>query len=382
MKYILPYHLGSGNRGCEGICLGISKIFNLSNKELVLYNMSQEEYIDDCNLGIDKVGELHFKGTFIFEIVRFICKVINKIGFDKPYRLLLSNYYLSNADSGDVILMTGGDIYCYEGGYILPSYIVNAANKRNIKTVLYCASLEEKYLTDIVVKGLKQYDVIITRESLSKDILDRKGIPNVMIPDPAFSLKCIPVELPGYFNEKPVVGINISPYTDLAVNFAVNLKNLIDYIKKQGMEVCFIPHVFWKGQDDRDSMKRIATLVGDEVHFLDTKKMNYLQIRYVISKCAFFIGGRTHSVISAYCSHVPCLALGYSIKSRGIAKDIGMPDFTVINSKELCNSDVLLNSFIALQKNRETIMEVYSSLDLYCQKSYEARKIVNEMLQY
>ena len=42
----------------------------------------------------------------------------------------------------------------------------------------------------------------------------------------------------------------------------------------------------------------------------------------MISQCRFFIGSRTHSVIAAYSSGVPTLALGYSIKSKGIAQDI------------------------------------------------------------
>ena len=65
------------------------------------------------------------------------------------------------------------------------------------------------------------------------------------------------------------------------------------------------------------------------------KKLNYCQIRYVISKCNIFIGARTHAVISAYSTSVPAIALGYSIKSKGIAKDVGMPDWSVVDSKNI-----------------------------------------------
>ena len=35
-----------------------------------------------------------------------------------------------------------------------------------------------------------------------------------------------------------------------------------------------------------------------------------------------FIGARTHATIAAYSSCVPTLVVGYSIKARGIAKDL------------------------------------------------------------
>ena len=67
MKFILPYHLGSGNRGCEGICRGIENIFGIKREDYILYNMSQREYLDDKLLGIDKIGDLRFRGDTFFE---------------------------------------------------------------------------------------------------------------------------------------------------------------------------------------------------------------------------------------------------------------------------------------------------------------------------
>ena len=49
---------------------------------------------------------------------------------------------------------------------------------------------------------------------------------------------------------------------------------------------------------------------------------NCMEIKGIISKCRFFIGARTHSTIAAYSTCVPTLAVGYSIKARGIARDI------------------------------------------------------------
>lgn len=376
MRFILPYHLGCGNRGCEGICRGISNIFQLQTSNMILFNMSYDEYRDDIRLGLSHIGELRFKGSMFFENKRFLCKILNKAGYDKPYRRLLANFYLQDATSEDIVLMTGGDIYCYKNGHILPNIIVEAAKKKCVKTVLYCASFEEKFLTEEVLCGLENYDLIITRESLSSGILKRKGFDNIIIPDPAFSLEPHPVELPSYFSEKPIVGINFSPYTDSSAIFRKNIVTLLNYILEKDMGVCLIPHVFWKGQDDRISMKDFESFLGADVHILDSKKLNYLQIRYIISKCKYFIGGRTHSVISAYSTHVPCIALGYSTKAKGIAKDVGMPSYTIIDCKNLTEKEELLNAFKKLELNLNDITGIYANMDSYRKQSLNAKEVV------
>ena len=123
-------------------------------------------------------------------------------------------------------------------------------------------------------------------------------------------------------------------------------------------------------------MKKFVDEFGNKIHILNTDQMSYLQIRYAISKCEYFIGGRTHSVISAYSTRVPCLALGYSVKAVGIAKDLGMPDYTVINSRKLINSHQLIDSFEKLEKNRELIMNIYNDLPNYISRFNGIRKTI------
>ncbi|MBE5834821.1 MAG: polysaccharide pyruvyl transferase family protein [Butyrivibrio sp.] len=376
MKIFLPYHLGCGNRGCEGICRGISKIFNANPSDLVLYNMTQSEFYDDKKLGIDEIGELKYRGSFIFESGRVIVKALRKIGFTWPYLEYMSEHYLAGAKAGDYFLMTGGDIYCYENGYVLPNLLAKKAKKKGLKSIIYCASFEEKYLSPSVIKGLSNYDVILTRESISAAALQKLGIQNTIIPDPAFTLEPTPVELPEFFNKRPIVGLNFSPYTNSSDLFEENIVKLCEYCDEIDMDVCLIPHVFWKGQDDRDAMNVILSKLGKNVHFLDSTKYSYLQIRYIISKCKYFIGGRTHSVISAYSTKVPCLALGYSVKAKGIAKDIGMPDYTVLDSKNFKSKNDLIDAFRKLIENEQEIKKAYENLNTYVKRCYEAKRIV------
>ena len=303
--------MGCGNRGCEGICRGISQILELDPHDLILYNMTEQEFQGDKKLGIDKIGELRYKGSSSFELMRVAYKALRKLGASKPYLNFISNHYMEDLKPGDVFLMTGGDIYCYENGYVLPNILAQKAKEKGVKAVIYCASFEKKFLTERVIAGLGNYDVILTRESISSRTLSELGIKNTLVPDPAFILKPISVDLPNYFSEKPVVGLNFSPYTDSSELFADSIINLCEYCEDKGMDVCLIPHVFWTGQDDREAINALLPRLGKNVHYFDTTNLNYLQIRYVISKCKYFVGGRTHSVVSAYSTKVPCIALGY-----------------------------------------------------------------------
>jgi polysaccharide pyruvyl transferase WcaK-like protein len=119
-----------------------------------------------------------------------------------------------------------------------------------------------------------------------------------------------------------------------------------------------------------NSDKRILTL--------DIDSLNYCQIRYAISKCKAFIGARTHAIISAYSMCVPAIALGYSIKSRGIAKDLGLDERLVVNSKNFAEGD-LLRSFNYLMDNEANIREhLQSVMPAYKQKTYGIRELLKQ----
>lgn len=379
MKYILPYHLGSGNRGCEGICRGISKILGIDKTKMLLFNMTKQEYVDDCILGLDKIATLKYKGNMLEETERNLFKILKKIGNESVYNEFISNYYVSNMSKGDVFLMTGGDIYCYKNGGDIPNLIAKKAKQKNIKSVIYCASFQNEFLTDSICEGLKNYDLIITRETISHTLLNHLNIENSIIPDPAFTLTSVPIQLPQYFKGK-VLGLNFSEFTNNSTMFIENIKFIVDYCCKHGIQVCLIPHVFWKYQDDRETMKSIKKYFGDKIHYLDTKSMSYLEIRYVISQCAYFIGGRTHSMISAYCEGVPAIALGYSNKSIGIAADIGLPEYTVVDSKNLkSNLDIVLRLERLVQEENK-IKEIYrNNMPKYIARAYGAKQLLENI---
>ena len=75
---------------------------------------------------------------------------------------------------------------------------------------------------------------------------------------------------------------------------------------------------------------------------------------------------------------MPCIALGYSVKAKGIAKDIGVPDYTVVNSKNLNSKTELLDVFMKLEGDYDKIKQIYKNMNDYTKKlDGEKERILN-----
>ena len=85
---------------------------------------------------------------------------------------------------------------------------------------------------------------------------------------------------------------------------------------------------------------------------------NCMELKGFISKCRLFIGARTHATIAAYSTCVPTLVIGYSVKAKGIAKDIfGTYKNYVLPVQSLKNKDDLINGFDWLKNNEDSIRQ-------------------------
>lgn len=361
-KFYLPIHTDSGNRGCEGIIRGTAALLQCPASDLIAYT---SDYNLDKKLKLDKIATLvpQKKISTRFKIIRKIKSILYKKD-DNAYNNITYTYkykdFLNKISSNDIMLSTGGDMLCYENNSVI--YTNDYLHKKNIKTILWGCSIGPENLTPEKINTLKNFSSIYVRESLTEKTLKEIGIKNVFcFPDPAFILKPEKCNLPSFFNND-VIGINLSNYTigkngSNKICFKA-LQILFDYIiNNTNLEILLIPHVLWKSQDDREINRLFQNLYQDKIHILNTDNMNYCQIRYVISKCKFFIGARTHSVISAYSTYVPTLALGYSIKSRGIATDLKLPTETIINCTNMTDEKSILKGFQFIVSQEKQIKE-------------------------
>lgn len=360
MKVFLPIHLDGGNRGCEAITKATAFLlgFPAGQIEVLSRNMTL-----DKRLGLAICATLLPipSATFCWRVRRkflhLLCGNVKKTQ-DFTYKHLYASF-LERMATGDVMLSTGGDMMCYDNNEVI--YTNEYLHDKGIRTILWGCSIGKENLTPEKLETLEHFSLIYARESLTAEMLQGLGLKNVMLcPDPAFILEPEMCSLPDAF-QKDVVGLNLSNYVlgkeGLNTPFGKEIVKLVKYILTQTkLDILLVPHVMWKGQDDRLTAAAVQEHFKDEsrISVLDSDKLNYCQLRYVISHCRYFVGARTHAVISAYSTYVPALALGYSVKSKGIAKDLGLSERLVVDSKH-CTSGMLLDSFKYLMKTENDI---------------------------
>lgn len=342
MKIFFPIHLDGGNRGCEAIAKGTAMLLGKPKEDLV--GLCRDIKLDKY-LGVNKFVHL-WKYPLLLRIYnKFYYKIMSIVVTDADdFRQIYYNRYygifLNRMKKNDILLITGGDMMCYENNEVI--YTNNKVNEHGLKSVLWGCSIGKRDLTPEKIDTLKRFSLIYARESLTATMLKQElNLKNVVtFPDPAFILEPEKTNIPDCFTKGLVIGINVSNYVLGNFDFESQLgKDIISFIdtiiNSTNRHILLIPHVMWMGQDDRIVSKILYDKYKHtrRVHLLNSDSLNYCQIRYVISKCLIFIGARTHAVISAYSTCVPAIALGYSIKSKGIANDLAMPIDTVVDSK-------------------------------------------------
>ena len=362
---------GSGNHGCEAIYRGTKEILDCP------LLVQTENEAEDLKYGIDRIAELvPAKSSSVSFLVK--AKAYYSLKINKSFTEMDGAYYLEGIKKAslvsDIALSVGGDNYCY--GYPqIYGYLNQTYRRYSFKTILWGCSVEPKLTEDPrVVEDLKNYSLIAARETITYDALKRIGTNVIYCPDPAFFMKPEIVD----FDERltaNTIGINCSPMIvsnekSSGITYR-NYKELLDYILcETDMNVAFIPHVVWKQNDDREILWRLYEECADKNRVIMVEDHSAPQLKYIISKCKVFIGARTHATIAAYSSGVPTLVVGYSVKARGIAKDLMKEhDNFIIPVQELRSADELtkytkklLNSY---DEVKEQLMQSTSKYEKY-----------------
>lgn len=370
MKIILTPHGGSCNHGCEAIVK--STVNMLKNVDFELFSSSLEEDVryglgNYCKLSVSQKPINRFSIQYLLARINGDSEEFDKLAFEP---------IIKAAKRSDMMLSIGGDNYCYgvNNHILLINKFIRESGK---KTVLWGCSIENEVVeNEKVFKDLAAFDLIIARESITYKALRKKGLRNVkLFPDPAFQLERIDKPLPEGFKIRNTVGINISPMIiSHEKKKGTTLENYISLIKHilktTEMNVALIPHVIWAHNDDRGPLSSLYD------HFVHSKRVILLEdasaseLKGYIARCRFFIAARTHASIAAYSECVPTLVIGYSIKARGIARDIfGTEENYVIPVQSLSKNNQLIDAFEYLYEYEDRIRKHYASM----MKKYKAK---------
>ena len=382
-------HAGSGNHGCEAIADSFARQLNAVMAErmgidpeacftpgITFVQDGLAPFSRTVTLMSNRAAEdqKYYPGAFLaVEPVRKIEDHFIPHAFYYAYRKLSKDEesfprYRYRAITGQsapkLAVSIGGDNYCYPE-QIHDLALTNAMlNHQGTATMLMGCSVDPSLLTSDhpeIIQDMARYRCITARESISYEALLQAGLSRErvrLIPDPAFSL---PTEQSAQTPQRDTVGINVSPLVEeYAERRGVALEScaaLIQHILDHSdMDIVLVPHVVWTISNDRLPLGKLLKRFESGGRVRLVKDAPAEQLKGVIAGCRFFIGARTHATIAAYSSCVPTLVIGYSVKSRGIARDLfDTEDHYVLPVQTLTGGGQLIDAFEWMREHEEEI---------------------------
>lgn len=381
-KLKLLIHSGSGNRGCEAIIRGTHEVFGKSF-DIEVYSAAINQ---DKKVELNKIVELKDGCSHYGKIYNFIKYCENYVSYKYGNGALqVKNLYgklIKEIKSDDITMVIGGDVYCYGKPYVY--YRFNDLLKSKFR-IFYGCSIEPDTIDQEMKNDLNRYNIIIARESITYNALKSNGINHsYLLPDPAFLMRPEEITLDDFFIQNDVIGINLSPLiSNLGRNKEIVFDSylcMINYILKNTQySVALIPHVIWETSNDYKILNELYNEINDKsrIKLIDAK-YNAQQLKYIIGKCKMFIGARTHSTIAAYSQCIPTLVIGYSVKARGIAKDLfGTEENYVFPVQKITNENDLIAKVKWLIENSDSIKKhLKKIMPNYILKTSDANNIL------
>ena len=370
-------HNNFGNRGCEALVRSVSALVSERFVDAafvtpsVAIDLDRQQWQDADRFGIRFVEAASFPDRLKWwNRARRAIPSIEKLG--RP-TYTLPRHLLDAMSSCDAVIMTGGDNISLD--YDLPSLYEHAGYIDNAKrlgkrTFMWGASVgpfsKSPHVEALMRTHLNDYDAITVRESETASYLQSIGVERVTeVADPAFTLVPESFDVSDILPEaaEGVVGINVSPlvrgYRDgessrqaLDEDVAMFARELAE---KRGYGVVFLPHVGpLDGNPWNNDFHYMSRLV--EKYKLTQRSirvapahLNAGQLKYLLSKFRFFIGARTHATIGAFSTHVPTVSIAYSIKAKGINKDL-FGDTRLVLDTPSVNGETLRASLKRLER--------------------------------
>ncbi len=368
------------NRGCEAIVRGTVKIIKK------IFPDPQFVCISDFQgSNFEKQKEQEFDKSIIhrkiknsaskFEIEWWIQQTLSYFKKrERKYQVFSEMIpFLKNSKA---VLSVGGDNYSLDYGF--PDLFINLDDivlEHGKPLVIWGASIGpfdsilkfETYMLD----HLEKVNAIFAREPVTVEYLAQHNfVKNVFrVSDPAFVMDSIkPKNLEDQLIiDDGSIGINLSP---LMARFVANgdierwkriSANIISNIVKQtSRKVYLIPHVTIPYSNDFLFMKDVLQIIKPDIRAeinIVPPIYNASEIKWIISKMDIFAGARTHSTIAALSSCIPTLSFAYSIKAKGIARDIFGDEKYCLSTKDISAEEVS-NTILSMLSQKHQIRNI------------------------
>ena len=360
MNVIIYGNGSAGNHGCEAIVRGTAAVLGHETK----YLLQSADPDDDIRYGLNRLAQIRPAISPAKKDMRFLAAYL-KMKTAKVYTDMDGLGYVDGiryaAQNAKIALSVGGDNYCYPGTEIY-GWLNREYRRHGFKTVLWGCSVEPEIAArPNLARDLASYDLIVARESITCEAIRKVQKNTVLAPDPAFFMEPQECPLDSRFHSGNVIGVNASPMIISAEKISgtayENYKRLIAHIlDSTDAYVALIPHVVWASNDDRTVLRRLYDDFDRNPRLILVEDHSAPELKYIIFHCRMFVGARTHATIAAYSSCVPTLVVGYSVKARGIARDLfGTEDGYVLPVQQLTAPEQLTRAFCRLAEQEVSI---------------------------
>lgn len=232
----------------------------------------------------------------------------------------------------------------------------------------------EKFVTDF----LRSTACVTVRETISEQYLKSIGAGSnvALVADGAFVMTPQPVDTTAYWptpSSSGVLGFNISPliqkFRPSGESKVVLQREVAAFIKqtlsRSDLSIVLIPHVDpLDGVEDNSDTHYMREIFGMCDGFENRLTMvpntlNAAQLKFVLSKCTYFIGARTHATIGALSCLVPTVSIAYSIKAKGLNRDLFGDEEYVLDTPQV--NTVSLHKYLdTLIANHDAVVQLLS----------------------
>ncbi len=359
MRVYLVGQNNLGNRGCEALVRTTAIVLRQRFDDLVIRVPSldiardSQHWPDAGAQGVQFVPSPVMPSRYV--LWERMCRGLSPLTKLRWPRFVADAPLAEELASCDLVLSIGGDNYSLDYGLASLFFfigIAEAAMHIGKPVVLWGASVGP--FRDIagverqVVKHLSRLALITVRETQSQRYLAELGVSrNVRLTsDSAFAMAPDEVDLSEFWpagSKQGVLGLNLSPLIDAVRAKRGATLSLLDeaaeFIRRavaDGWSVLLIPHVIpldgVDANNDEIYLHRIRDAVGSTGANVAVAPghLSAPQLKYLIGRCRFFIGARTHATIAALSMGVPTVSIAYSVKAQGINLDLfGHADYVL-----------------------------------------------------
>jgi len=375
--FILAGNGSYGNRGCEAIVRGTTKIIRkyFKNPNFLCYStFENSEQFENQKIEETDDKIVHKKIPLPGKKINYSFKLLRKMGISNLKSFYEYRDLQNNLPNSEAVLSVGGDTYALDWG--IPELYTDLDNivlKNKKPLIIWGASIGpfdtnpeyEKY----IINHLKQVQGLFIRENKTIQYLAKNNIKNNVyhVADPAFVMDPVKPET----NKLDLkispnsIGINLSNIMGIFItngNFEQWLhlasKIIIDVSKETKYDIYLIPHVVRPVPTDNDYffLKNIFSNLPKNIDNIKIIPPNLTapELKWVISQMSVFMGSRMHSNIAALSSCVPTLSLAYSVKAKGITEDIFNSNQYWLNPDQI-TMEIITKKIKFLIENNEDI---------------------------